>query len=53
LSDVPLSEVLSKRRLAGLAQSIGMQEIIRWTPKDVRFISWMLMLELTMSSYTT
>jgi len=51
LTDVPLAEVLSKRRLAGLAQSIGMQEIMRWTPKDVSALSRMLLLELTRSSY--
>ncbi|KAN0099483.1 Ribonuclease-III-like domain containing protein [Hyaloscypha variabilis] len=39
LSDVPLGEVLSKTRLAGLAQSIGMQEIIRWTPKDIHHLN--------------
>jgi large subunit ribosomal protein L15 len=36
LSDVPLKEVLTKTRLAGLATAVGMREIIRWTPKDVR-----------------
>jgi large subunit ribosomal protein L15 len=36
LSDVPLAEVLSKTRLAGLAKANGMQEIIRWIPRDVR-----------------
>jgi large subunit ribosomal protein L15 len=42
LSDVPLAEVLSKTRLAGLAKANGMQEIIRWTPRDVRISVCML-----------
>lgn len=36
LSDVPLGEILTKSRLAGLATQYGMREILRWTPKDVR-----------------
>ena len=40
LSDVPIGEVLTKTRLAGLATSFGMREIIRWTPKDVRIAVW-------------
>lgn len=36
LSDVPLGEVLSKWRLADLATAVGMREIVRWEPKNVR-----------------
>jgi large subunit ribosomal protein L15 len=36
LTDVSLRDVLAKSRIAGLATAMGMREIIRWTPKDVR-----------------
>jgi large subunit ribosomal protein L15 len=36
LSDVPIGEILTKSRLAGFATVIGMREIIRWKPKNVR-----------------
>jgi len=38
LSDVPLGEILTKKRLAGLASQMGMQEIIRWKPRNVRAV---------------
>ena len=36
LSDVPIGEILTKTRIAGFATMIGMREILRWVPKDVR-----------------
>jgi large subunit ribosomal protein L15 len=35
LTDVPVSEILTKRRLAGLATQLGMRDIIRWKPRVV------------------
>jgi len=35
LSNVQLSEVLTKQRLGGLAAQYGMRSIIRWKPKNV------------------
>lgn len=37
LTNVPISGVLTKEKLAKLASRIGMREIIRWKPKNVRF----------------
>ncbi len=36
MSDVPIGEILTKTRIAGFATMIGMREILRWVPKDVR-----------------
>ena len=36
LSDVPLGEILTKERVANLATTIGMREIVRWKPRVVR-----------------
>ena len=35
LTDVPIGEVLTRKRLAGLATQVGMREILRWKPRLV------------------
>lgn len=50
LTDVPVGEVLTKKRLAGLATQMGMQEIIRWKPRMVRWFLDPRDLRLTISS---
>lgn len=35
LTDVSMAEVLSKKRLAGLAAQLGMREVLRWKPRMV------------------
>lgn len=44
LSGVQLGEILTKKRLAKLATQIGMQEIMRWKPKNVRYLSGIFMM---------
>ncbi|PVH79596.1 hypothetical protein DL98DRAFT_516024 [Cadophora sp. DSE1049] len=36
LTDVPISEILTKDRLGPLATQMGMREIMRWTPRNVQ-----------------
>jgi len=36
VTDSPIAEILSKRRLAGLGTQCGMREILRWVPRNVR-----------------
>lgn len=36
LADMPLGTVLTKERLATLATSFGMREVMRWQPRNVR-----------------
>ncbi|KAK6581025.1 hypothetical protein PZA11_006513 [Diplocarpon coronariae] len=36
VTDVPISEVLSKERLGLLATQMGMREILRWQPRNVK-----------------
>jgi large subunit ribosomal protein L15 len=35
LTDVTIGEILTKKRLAGLAAKMGMRDIIRWKPRMV------------------
>ena len=38
LGDVQITNILTKKRLASLATQIGMPEIMRWKPRDVRWV---------------
>lgn len=37
LTDTPIAEVLTKARLARFADKLGMAEILRWRPRNVRY----------------
>jgi large subunit ribosomal protein L15 len=45
LSDVQITDILTKKRLARLATQMGMPEIMRWKPKNVCCISRFLVCE--------
>lgn len=50
LGDVQVTDILTKKRLARLATQMGMPEIMRWKPRNVRSFHISLDAELTMYS---